>query len=118
MHLSKRIKQAACAALASAVLLSGCSTPAVAATVDGKEYSTGVYLAYLYMIYQETFTNYNLYMYQYYGMDPWSQTLSYGEGDDAKDMSVEDYIRELRSMNRLTSDTIHSGQYLTVLYFE
>ena len=42
MHLSKRIKQAACAALASAVLLSGCSTPAVAATVDGKEYSTGV----------------------------------------------------------------------------
>jgi len=33
-------------------------------------------------------------------------------------MSVEDYIRELRSMNRLTSDTIHSGQYLTVLYFE
>ena len=100
MHLSKRIKQAACAALASAVLLSGCSTPAVAATVDGKEYSTGVYLAYLYMIYQETFTNYNLYMYQYYGMDPWSQTLSYGEGDDAKDMSVEDYIVQV------TKDTI------------
>ena len=36
MQLSRRIKQAAVAALASAVLLSGCSTPAVAATVDGK----------------------------------------------------------------------------------
>lgn len=33
-------------------------------------------------------------------------------------MSLEDYVQELRAMNRLSSDTIHSGQYLTVLYFE
>lgn len=100
MHLSKRIKQTACAVLASALLLTGCSTPAVAATVDGKDYSTGVYLAYMYMMYQQTFTNYNLYMYQYYNMDPWDQTLKYGEGDDEKELSVEDYIIQM------TKDTI------------
>ena len=99
MHLSRRIKQTACAALASAVLLSGCSTPAVAATVDGKEYSTGVYLAYLYQIYTETYSNY-LYMYAYYGMDPWEQTIPYGEGDDEQELPAEDYIIQL------TKDTI------------
>ena len=101
MQLSRRIKQAACAALASAVLLSGCSTPAVAATVDGKPYSTGVYLAYLYQMYVQTFeSNYTLYMLQYYGQDPWDQTMTYGEGDDAQELSLEDYIIQI------TKDTI------------
>ncbi len=100
MHLSKRIKQTACAALAAGLLLTGCSTPKVAATVDGKEYSTGVYLSYLYMMYQQTFQNTNLYIYAQYGMDPWEQKLTYGEGDDAEELYAEDYII------RLTRDTI------------
>ncbi len=100
MHLSKRIKQTACAVLSAALLLTGCSTPAVAATVDGKEYSTGVYLAYLYMMYQQTFQNTSLSLYAQYGMDPWEQKLTYGEGDDAEELYAEDYII------RLTKDTI------------
>ena len=45
-----KLKKAACAALSAvmlftAVLLSGCSTPKVAMTVDGQEYTTGEYLA-------------------------------------------------------------------------
>ena len=44
----------------------------------------------------------------------WDLAVEYSDGQ----MPVEEYIRELRSMNRLPSDTIHRGQYLTVLYFE
>ncbi len=42
--------------LCSALLMTGCSTPKVAMTVDGEEYTTGQYLAYLYN------TFYNVYM--------------------------------------------------------
>ena len=33
-------------------------------------------------------------------------------------LTVEEYMRELCEMNQLKSDTIHAGQYLTVVYFE
>lgn len=32
------------------------------------------------------------------------------------DMSVNDYIREIKKLNRLSTDYITSGQYLTVMY--
>ncbi len=32
------------------------------------------------------------------------------------DMSVSDYIREIKKLNRLSTDSITSGQYLTVIY--
>ena len=32
--------------------------------------------------------------------------------------SREDYVRELRFMNSLTDDTIHTGNYLTVSYYK
>ena len=44
----------------------------------------------------------------------WSIAQEYHNGF----MTVEEYMSELRSMNRLCSDTIHTGQYLTVVYFE
>ncbi|WP_242963197.1 LysM peptidoglycan-binding domain-containing protein [Lachnoclostridium sp. An14] len=44
----------------------------------------------------------------------WSLAKEYSGGQ----MPLEDYVKELRSMNGLTSDTIHRGQYLTILYFE
>lgn len=31
-------------------------------------------------------------------------------------MSTEDYVTELKSMNGLKEDMIHSGQYLTIMY--
>ena len=51
-----KLKRLACAALSAVMLLTaaataGCSTPKVAMTVDGTEYSSGDYLAYLYMVY-------------------------------------------------------------------
>ena len=33
-------------------------------------------------------------------------------------MSTEEYIRELKRMNSLRSDTIHKGQFLTIVYYK
>ncbi|HJC47702.1 MAG TPA: LysM peptidoglycan-binding domain-containing protein [Candidatus Lachnoclostridium pullistercoris] len=49
---------------------------------------------------------------------PGDSLWSLAETYRGEEMSVEEYIEELRFMNQLRSDTIHSGQYLTVLYFE
>lgn len=35
---------------------------------------------------------------------------------DDMDMSVNDYIREIKRLNRLPDDSITSGQYLTIMY--
>ena len=32
-------------------------------------------------------------------------------------LSTQEYISELRSMNRIYDDTIHAGQYINVIYF-
>ena len=32
-------------------------------------------------------------------------------------MSAKEYVSELKRMNNLKEDTIHKGQYLTVVYF-
>lgn len=96
-------KKIACSVLSAGILLStlafsGCSTPAVAMTVDGKEYSSGEYLAYLYNAYSQVFY-YNYYL-SYY-QDPWDMTLPYGEDEEtAVDLSVSDYIKQS------TQDTI------------
>ncbi len=44
----------------------------------------------------------------------WGLAEEYG----GSQMPAAEYVKELRTMNGLTSDTIHWGQYLTVLYFE
>lgn len=93
----KSIRKIGCAALAvlmavSMLLMSGCSTPAVAATVDGYEYSTGEYLANLYSNFSIAYYDSGLYQYASYGMDPWEQTMSYGEGESAVEMKLADYL--------------------------
>lgn len=40
------------------------------------------------------------------------------EFNNHSNMSTKEYVSELKSMNRILSDTIHKGQYLTVVYFE
>lgn len=104
-NISGSLRKAACLAfclllLCVSLLTAGCSTPRVAATVGNKEYSTADYLAYLYNAYQTTFYYNQLSYYSYYGMDPWGQELTYGEGDKAEKVSVEEYI------TRLTKDTM------------
>ena len=37
---------------------------------------------------------------------------------EGSSMSMEEYVNQLRQMNGLKKDTIHTGQYLTVVYFE
>ncbi len=82
------------AVLATVTMLamSGCSTPAVAMTVGTHEYTTGEYLANLYMNYYSAYYESGLYQYASYGMDPWEQTFPYGEGEDKVDMALADYL--------------------------
>ncbi len=39
------------------------------------------------------------------------------ENKDAHYASVQEYIDEIKQINNLSSDLIHSGQYLTVVYY-
>lgn len=81
-----------------AALLTGCSVPKItynklpdtAATYGDKTISTGEYLAYLYLEFENLYYNQGLYQYEYYGMDPWAQTFPYGEGGEK--LSLSDYI--------------------------
>lgn len=93
-------KKSVCAAVSAGLLLtslalSGCSTPAVAMTVDGKDYSSGEYLAYLYNAYYNVFyTQQQLAMYAAY-QDVWSMDLSYGESEEtAVKLKPADYIKQ------------------------
>ena len=79
--------------LGSALLFAGCSTPKDAMTVDGRTYSTGEYLAYLYNVYYSMASQ--MQMYAMYGMDPWAQKLPYGEGDDEVELSTAEYIKKV-----------------------
>ena len=83
--------------LAVAVLLSGCSTPAVAAVIDGEEFSSGDYLAYLYSAYEFTLTNdSNIYYAAYMGQDIWNLTYKYGEEEDNQiTMKLGDYLVQM-----------------------
>ena len=91
----RTFKRIACAAVAAcfafSLTLTGCSTPEYAMTVDGRQYTTGEYLAYLYNVYYTMAQN--MAMYQAYGMDPWAQTVPYGEGDAAEYISTAEFIK-------------------------
>ena len=49
------------------------------------------------------------------GDNLWTIADQYRQGSP---MSVEEYVKELKQMNNLREDTIHAGQYLTVVYFQ
>ena len=59
---------------------------------------------------------------------PYYKSIQIEEGDslwkianryrDGSHMTTDEYVRELKEMNGLKQDTIHSGQYLTVVYFQ
>lgn len=101
----KTTRRILCAVLATAlvacVMLSGCSapklhiggTPAVAGTVEGKDMPTGEYLTYLYSTYYDMYMNQGLYQYAMYGYDVWSQEYTYGEGEDALKVNLEEYMK-------------------------
>jgi hypothetical protein len=76
--------------LAVCLLLSfaGCSTPKVAITVDGREYPTGEYLAYLLDAFQNAYYNGGLYYYAQYG-DIWEQKMTHNE----KEVKLDEYLK-------------------------
>lgn len=41
-----------------------------------------------------------------------------GQYKERSSMSTSEYVNCLRQMNCLKNDTIHTGQYLTVVYFQ
>ena len=45
----------------------------------------------------------------------WSIASRYAEGSP---MDTRQYVRELMRMNRLADETIHAGNYLTVVYYQ
>jgi hypothetical protein len=86
----KNFARILCIVLAMTMLLSGCKivlpgTGSVAATYgDGQTISTGEYLAYLYLYFEDTYSSQAPYA-QYYGVsDPWDIELPYGEDGKTK----------------------------------
>ena len=96
----KRILTAALAvSLVCILMLTGCSIPRIeynsipetAATYgDGKTISSGEYLAYLYLEFENMYYNQGLYYSEMYGEDPWEQTFPYGDTDEK--LVLSDYI--------------------------
>ena len=81
------------------VLLTGCGVPKIAfnkipdtaATYgDNQTLTSGEYLAYLYLEFENMYYNQGLYQYEYYGMDPWAQSFPYGDSDEK--LALSDYI--------------------------
>ena len=100
MKSTKRILTGVLAVVLMLSVLAGCSmpklfiggTPDVAGTVNGKDIATGEYLAYLYNTFYTMYYDQGLYYYAYYGMDPWTQEFTYGEGDSAQKVKLSEYI--------------------------
>lgn len=98
--MMKMLKKAAVTLLALAVAATalfstGCSTPKVAMTVDGTEYTTGEYLAYLYNSFYQIYVNQQLYYYDLYGgdsYDVWNETYTYDE-EEGTEYDLVGYIK-------------------------
>ena len=111
-NLPRKLKISGCIAvcaalLSSSLMITGCSTPKNAVEFgDGTVYTTAEYIAHLYNAYYTTFNYYGLYQYAQYDMDPWGQELTYGEGDDAEKLKLEEYINTLTRDNLLRRKAI------------
>ena len=54
-------------------------------------------------------------------VSPYYKSVEIKDGDNLWNIarqSTEEYIRELKRMNLLRSDTIHKGQFLTIVYYK
>ena len=99
----KNIVRILCAVLAITMLMTGCAmpkiilpgTPDVAVTYgDGKTISTGEYLAYLYLNFEQIYSQYSAYA--SYGIDPWTSEyckIPYDQADGTTvQLDLETYI--------------------------
>ena len=67
------------------------STPKIAMTVDGKDYTTGEYLAYMLEVFQSVYVDQGLYSYEQQGVDVWSQTYTY----NSQNVQLDEYIKKM-----------------------
>lgn len=91
--------------------LTACSTPRVALTVDGKDYETGEYLAYMADVFQQVYYDGGLYYYGQYGTDVWAQEYTYNEeklklAEYIKAVTVDTVIRQKALENKLTEEKV------------
>ncbi len=101
MKMTKRLLSTLLVLTLALALLAGCSapklvlggTPDKAGTVEGQPITTGEYLTYLYNVFYNQYYNSGYYQYAQYGMDVWSQSLTYGEGDAAQTVSFGEYLK-------------------------
>ncbi len=92
----KRILTGALSVLLAVCLLftTACSTPDVAIRANDKDISMGEYLAYMYEMFYSVYYGQGMYQYASYGYDVWDLEFEYGEGDDAKDLKLDEYLRQ------------------------
>lgn len=85
--------------------------PTIAAVYEnGKELTTGQYLAYLYLEFENLYYSQGLYQYEAYGTDPWTLTFPYGQ--DGEELLLSDYII------RATQDNVKRQIVLTQMMEE
>ena len=100
MKKMKRMLSLALVGVMLLALLTGCSMPKVViggtpkhvGTINGEKVATGEYLAYMYTTFMDVYLSNGLYQYAQYGLDAWSQELTYGTGDAAQKVTVAEYI--------------------------
>lgn len=117
----KTMKKLLCAVLAAVLLftLAACgSTPKVAITVEGKDYETGEYLAYLLDAFQQAYYNSGLYYYAQNNIDIWSQEYTYNEEKVKLDeylmrLTVDSVIRQKALENKIAEAGIDYNEEVT-----
>ena len=100
MKYIKRALSVLLAAMMLATMLTGCTmpklfiggTPKTVGTVGDYEVTTAEYLAYMYLAFTDVYFQQGLYQYAQYGLDAWEQELTYGEGDDAQKIMLEEFL--------------------------
>lgn len=89
------------ALIAALIFASGFLSHSVLVSMAGEERSTGVRLYKSVRIEK--------------GDTLWTIANEFREGSS---MTPEEYVTQLKQMNSLEEDTIHAGEYLTVVYFQ
>lgn len=98
----KMCKRIACVVLTALLMLgmllaSGCSTPKYAVTIDGRQYETGEYLAYLYLAYDQSMQEAQYYVstQNLEVSDVWLLMMPYDDGGTTVSLEMEVYIQRL-----------------------
>lgn len=117
LKLKKLIAALLCAVMLLSFTACG-STPKVAITVDGKDYGTGEYLAYLLDAFQQVYYNGGLYYYAQQGTDIWEQTYTYNDKQVKLDeylklSTVDTIIRQKALENKLKEENVEYNEQTT-----